>query len=134
MISANEFASPNWAENMTAMLQGFGRLAFPLTGAAMPAAGANPLLEFFMAGQRAFGASLAAATTAGEGGNVGRLPAPGGELNDPFALLGRVEAGAKNPLLDAMGIPTAPYPMRSVSARRAPSKNPCAKYRRRHRA
>ena len=103
MISANESASLNWAENMTTMLQGFGRLAFPFTGSAMPTAGANPLLEFFMAGQRAFGESLAAATQSGRGAEMlADYQHMAATFLNPFAILGRVEAGTKNPLLDAM--------------------------------
>jgi Poly(R)-hydroxyalkanoic acid synthase subunit (PHA_synth_III_E) len=103
MISANQPASPNWAETMTTMLQGFGRLTFPFTGAAIPTAGANPFLEFFMAGQRAFGESLAAATQTGKGAEMlADYQHMAATFLNPFAILGRVEAGAKNPLLDAM--------------------------------
>jgi hypothetical protein len=100
MTSENQPASPNWAENMTALVQGFGHLAFPFMGAAMPSAGANPFLEFFMAGQRAFGESLAAATAQGKG--LADYQHVAASFMNPFAILGRVEAGTKNPLLDAI--------------------------------
>jgi Poly(R)-hydroxyalkanoic acid synthase subunit (PHA_synth_III_E) len=103
MTPQSQPAPSNWAESMTTMLQAFRHLAFPFAGAAMPSVGANPFLEFFMAGQRAFGQSLAATTTTGKGAEMlADYQDLAASFMNPFAILGRVEAGAKNPLLDAM--------------------------------